>query len=1142
MKTNRKILTLILAVIMLLSCMPASASFLEVLEETIIFDDLESYEVDFVPNGIKGWGTNVTQPITIQEINSNKVIRYMGTGGNGQFIYGPFTGKLWATTDILFPEDFPEDKYFRLTFNNQNNYAICNMQIFGDGRLRLSNIFNADGTKETITICDDIPIDGTWVNIRGYIDTYKQTIKIFVNGEQKGGEYDFCYKNGHDLSEAKAELAAFSDLKRIQFANVDAEGMSVYLDNFGMSYSRDLSTSTGYVEKNVIIDTYDDYSLPDTLTLPLEGGVEGDLSIINWTAQGYEIDFSNKQVGTYVYHGEVANSQRYVKYTVEIKERVVQSIDDVYDFAYQYSDYTLPETVTVTMDDGNKKDVSVLWDESQIDTSYVGVETVTGTIMQNGNEHTVTLRVSIGRYAVKEVDDIYVGVKIGESYTLPERVIAKVDDGTKQQVEVIWENTDVNTSMVGTYTYTGQIAGTLMKLKLQLTVYEENIDDENILDILMEYYENCLTEGRDRTRYGYSESDPHPLFAAGINRLTGEHSIWQFEGDKNVPLSDLASQTVLMKGLMGMSKITEDEKYSQAVKDVYRYYLENYVDENNHMLQWGGHMAINMKDYSVEKSMGMHELKDHYPLFDVMYEIDPLKTERYVKGIWKSHVKYPDTLEFSRHYNMSGTHNTQELDNIWNTIQNSFNKNTEPYFEGHSGLITFITAANDYIYAAAELFSLNGDEKALACALDMQNMYHKGRHDGSLDGKEPTGLIPFTFTALGQSIEQPYDVYSPLYTTSATGNRMGFNLYDLYEKLAPNNFYLNEFGMEYDSSIDITIYCYNPMVIFKVAEKTDEETKKDLINEAVKTLASFIKVKYDPYTNTGKPMIIDGTDLTGFVRKRTGYTGNIGKTFEPWVIDADYILAFIRGYINSMQYDDTEMQQNAEIIWGAVRNIFEYYGIGEVGETPGVNMELNYDTDCEEPFVLISLCEAYNKFAIPEYLDIARIVANNIINNRFIDGYFYTKDNMLNANFNTEEPYALVYFLATTKGIAQNIPEHFGSRGYFQFEWWDEILSENRKLFSTKLWNLTMASEILAEAIELDIAEAEVEVGEKLALSASIEPENTEDQSVEWQSSDENICIVDEDGVVTALSPGIAQITATAVSGGCETTALIKVR
>ena len=87
-----------------------------------------------------------------------------------------------------------------------------------------------------------------------------------------------------------------------------------------------------------------------------------------------------------------------------------------------------------------------------------------------------------------------------------------------------------------------------------------------------------------------------------------------------------------------------------------------------------------------------------------------------------------------------------------------------------------------------------------------------------------------------------------------------------------------------------------------------------------------------------------------------------------------------------------------------------------------------------------------------------------------------------------------------------------------------------------------MASEILAEAIELDVAEAEVEVGEKLALSASIEPENTEDQSVEWQSSDENICIVDEDGVVTALSPGIAQITATAVSGGCETTALIKVR
>lgn len=1137
MKILKKLVSLTLMAAMLVSYIPAKAAYLE---DFIIFDNLESYEVDYVPNGIKGWGSNSDKPVTVQEIDGNKAIRYRGVGGNGQFMYGNYTGKLWAVTDLLFPDEFTGNCYMRLSYNNQYNHALANMLIYGDGRLVMTNLYEEDGTKKNVTVCDDLPIHSGWINIRGFIDTDNQTVKIFVNDEQKGDEYDFCYKKWSEVTGRDPAQVADSTFTRIQFANVTGEGMDIYLDNFGISYSRDLNTETGYINRNTIIDIYDEYKLPETMLLPLEGDVNRELTISRWEAQGEEINFDNKQPGTYVYHGFIENTSRYVNYTIEIKNRYIKQIEDVYETTYQFSDYTLPEKVTVIMDDGNKKEVAVTWDENDVDTSSTGVVHINGIVESNHEEDKTTaviIHVGIGAYAVKKIEDVYIGIPAGTAgFELPDRVEATVEDGTKKEVAVVWDGEAPDTQTPGIYNYNGTVAGYFEKIKMQVTVYEENIDDENILDILKEYYENCLTDGRDRTRYGYSESEPHPLFASGINRLTGEHTMWQYK-DREVPLTDLASQTVLMKGLLGMSAVSDDDKYSQAVKDVYTYYLENYCDEDNHMMQWGGHMAINMADYTVDESMGFHELKDHYPLFDIMYEIDPEKTERYIKGIWKTHIKYPETLEFSRHYNMSGSLETEKIDNIWETIQNTFDKDTEPFFIGHSAVIPFITSANDFIYAAGELYGLNDDKNALQCALDLQNMYLKGRHDGSLDGKEATGLIPFIFTSLGKDREPILDVWAPEYTSSGFGNRMAFNLYDLDQ----SNPYLSDFGMEYDASIDITIYCYNPMVMFRIAEKCDDKTKKYLIDEAVETLASFIKVKYDPKKNQGRPMLIDGTDLSGYVRKRTGYTGSYGATFEPWELEADYILAFMRGYLNAMQYEDEKLHENSQIIWEAIRNVFEYYGVGEIGEAPGVNMELNYDTDCEEPFVLISLCEAYNKFKVKEYLDIARIVANNIAKERFSDGYFYAVDDMLHANFNTEEPYALVYFLATTKGIAENIPEHFGSRGYFQFYWWDEKTEQDKKLFSTKLWSLRTSSEILATAIELDAAEVTMKVGEKHTLSASLEPENTEDQTVEWESSNKDVCIINEDGIVTAVAPGEAKITATAVSGGCETTAVIKV-
>ncbi|MEE1365630.1 MAG: leucine-rich repeat protein [Muribaculaceae bacterium] len=71
----------------------------------------------------------------------------------------------------------------------------------------------------------------------------------------------------------------------------------------------------------------------------------------------------------------------------------------------------------------------------------------------------------------------------------------------------------------------------------------------------------------------------------------------------------------------------------------------------------------------------------------------------------------------------------------------------------------------------------------------------------------------------------------------------------------------------------------------------------------------------------------------------------------------------------------------------------------------------------------------------------------------------------------------------------------------------------------------------LAETITLDKTEISLEATETATLVATILPNLTTDKSVEWSSSDESVAVVDENGVVTAISIGEAVITATTADG-----------
>lgn len=72
---------------------------------------------------------------------------------------------------------------------------------------------------------------------------------------------------------------------------------------------------------------------------------------------------------------------------------------------------------------------------------------------------------------------------------------------------------------------------------------------------------------------------------------------------------------------------------------------------------------------------------------------------------------------------------------------------------------------------------------------------------------------------------------------------------------------------------------------------------------------------------------------------------------------------------------------------------------------------------------------------------------------------------------------------------------------------------------------------VLATSIELNRSNVEVNVGETIPLLATVLPEDATDKTVTWASSDENVAMVDENGLVTAVAPGTATITATTNDG-----------
>jgi pectate lyase len=150
------------------------------------------------------------------------------------------------------------------------------------------------------------------------------------------------------------------------------------------------------------------------------------------------------------------------------------------------------------------------------------------------------------------------------------------------------------------------------------------------LDAVREFADNVLKYGRDT--YGPKHT---PLFVDGLNIHTHEPVKWINPDGYRWVLSNLASQQTLLRTLDGLSTITGDPKYKQSAMDAIKHAFEN-LQAPNGLFYWG-HVAA--YDAQADKVFGsLHDLKIHYPYYELMWQVDPSATKRFIEAFWSAHV------------------------------------------------------------------------------------------------------------------------------------------------------------------------------------------------------------------------------------------------------------------------------------------------------------------------------------------------------------------------------------------------------------------------------------------------------------------------------------------------------------------------
>jgi len=512
---------------------------------------------------------------------------------------------------------------------------------------------------------------------------------------------------------------------------------------------------------------------------------------------------------------------------------------------------------------------------------------------------------------------------------------------------------------------------------------KERLADKARLEAVIAFADNALENGRDK--YGEKHT---PLFVDGLNVDTLEPVRWVYKGQEWIP-SNLASQQNLFRTLAGLTNLTGDTRYKKAALDAIAYHFEHLRSPCG-LLRWGGHRFIDLRTEEVVGEQNKHELKFSLPCYELMWELDPAATEKFLKAFWNAHVLDWATLDMNRH----GTYN-KPMGALW---RHEFGE-PEPFFEGKG--LTFLNCGSDLIYAGAMLNTFTGDEGALKWSKRLARQYVRARHP-------KTGLGVYQYSKPARRRQPPESGLLP--TTSDYGDRAENQFGAEFGEIAREGYMLR--------SPD-SIYGNNALMQLQIAEMLGEKGK-EFLEWTRQGLLAYARQGYDPKTNLCRPMWADGTDLTGYTVKRSGYYGKAGTVFTAQPAPEIMLWSYILGY----------RLIGDPVLWDTARNMARGHELGDIGSAFGENVDVNLATDNADPVALYAVLELCRIKEMPAYRDLARRIADNMVRQKFHHNFFLPDDNHINARLDAVEPLAILALEAMLQGKPGAVPRYTGGRAY----------------------------------------------------------------------------------------------------------------
>jgi len=534
----------------------------------------------------------------------------------------------------------------------------------------------------------------------------------------------------------------------------------------------------------------------------------------------------------------------------------------------------------------------------------------------------------------------------------------------------------------------------------QRIVYTE--EDYARLKAVIDHVENIL-------KYGKRYNPNTELLPDAINTLTGEPAKWVFPNRASVPYADLANQQNFFRTLVALSTVTGNPKYkNQAVASLTEF-MNNYQDPNG-LFYWGGHRVINLDTLEVQSTEnpdGPHELKNMMPYYELMYEVNPEATLRFMRQLWTAHYEW-DTSDLNRHGSYSTAYDKNAFGLPIPDDVIKMGPDGRPIIpEDSPGKLPFVNSATDLSYAALTLSEYTLDPAPKEWAKYLMRQYN-------LASDPVTGMTVYQFKSTLVT-KSPQECSDPAYTNSGCGDRAKRQFRDFGPIAREANIaWKNTQAMYVDN-------------ILMLVESGRKYNIPEFIQWARQYLEGYLKYAYIRVNGQNKiiPMFIDGTVTYGYVFPEVGYYGPSNSRLDYVEMPTTYILPILRTILNLKKNEDKI------VLWNYLRDIMYTFGIGDIGELGGKKPNLDLDTSIDDPFALMAMLELYDATKNIQYLNVARTIGNNMLREKFHRGFFVEDEVLLYSRLDQPDTLALLILDGVLKGFKiDDLPFYLADSGY----------------------------------------------------------------------------------------------------------------